>query len=659
MAGLHGAIVAYGQTGSGKTYTMLGDPQSELKGLIPRALERLFQSLSKEENCSYAVHFSYVQIYMELIQDLLSPENRVNMREDSTEGCSLVGLTWRAVHSLADCLQVLEAGNEARNTAFTSLNASSSRSHAVVLIRVEKLAGEHVLVSTLQLVDLAGSERLSTFNSPGIRLDESKAIGLSLLSLGNCIKSLSDRRSKHVSYRDSVLTRLLSHALSGNACISFILTISPSTAHSAETLQTLSFGFSALKVQTHPTVSKRIDYKSLCSKLHTELEQSKNRYTALAAANGKLEMLLKQVKSALYTQQREDFEDQIAEKVTRSLKDQYEAKLREKDSAYTKLLVDFNQFISTKDLEMQKIKREKVGLYETLQKIQQEKGGNCSISMCSHATELFALTEELELIKLQKNTQKETISELESNLEACKNEILALKRQLEEGEKAAKPLDETGKVTELSRKVELFEANSTSLSSKLFDLESAYNEKCEETELLRAELMRRNAQKGTFDGKTHRKELEAEIQYRKKLELQVTQLQWEITRLEKGDRTHVKLVKALLAHVKDLATYSVLEAALHRIFKQNGENSLDNVRVFADDFHIAMNKEAKGLVNSLKEETASLRDQLKIATQLYESQRDQCSQLVKYNIDSAIAGSSRELCAGDNHYISRGFRALQ
>jgi kinesin family protein 5 len=639
---------------------MLGDPQNELKGLIPRAIESLFQSLSREENCSYAVHFAYVQIYMELIQDLLNPENRVKIREDSTEGCSLVGLTWRAVHSLADCLQVLEAGNQARNTAFTSLNASSSRSHAVVFVRVEKLAGEHVLVSTLQLVDLAGSERLSTFNSPGIRLDESKAIGLSLLSLGNCIKSLSDKRSKHVSYRDSVLTRLLSHALSGNACISFILTISPSAAHSAETLQTLSFGFSALKVETHPTVSKRIDYKSLCSKLQTELEQSKNRYTALAAANGKLEMLLKQVKSALYTQQREDFEDQIAEKVTRSLKDQYEVKLREKDNAYTKLLVDFNQFISTKDLEMEKIKREKAGLYETLQKIQQEKGGNCTISMCSHATELFALTEELELIKSQKNTQKETILELETNLESCKNEILALKKQLEDGEKSIKPHDETGKMAELSRKVELFEANSTSLSSQLFDLESAYNEKCEETELLRAELMRRNAQKGTSDSKIQRKELESEIQYRKKLELQVTQLRWEITRLEKGDRTHVKLVKALLAHIKDLATYSVLEAALHRIFKQNGENSLDNVRVFADDFHIAMNKEAKGMVNSLKEEAASLKDQLKIATQLYESQRDQCSQLVKYSIDRSIAGNSGELrtAARDNH-VSRGFRALQ
>ena len=38
-------IFAYGQTGSGKTYTMMGRPDApELKGLIPRSLEQIFQA---------------------------------------------------------------------------------------------------------------------------------------------------------------------------------------------------------------------------------------------------------------------------------------------------------------------------------------------------------------------------------------------------------------------------------------------------------------------------------------------------------------------------------------------------------------------------------------------------------------------------------------
>ena len=598
-----------------------------MQGLIPRALEDLFNSLNRAANSSFAVHLAYVQVYMELLQDLLTPESRVKLREESTEGCNLVGLTWRAVHSLGDCLQVLETGKHLRSTAFTSLNASSSRSHAAVLVRVERFAGEQVLVSTLQLMDLAGSERLSTLTSPGTRLDESKAISLSLLSLGNCIKSLADKRTKHVSYRDSVLTRLLSTALSGNASVSFVLTISPCAVSSAETLQTLAFGCCALKVQTRPTLSKRVDFKSLCLKLQAELEQSRNRYTALAAANGKLEALLKQLKTALNLQQSEDFEEKIAEKVSRSLKDHYEEKLREKDAVYTKLLVDFNQFIAAKDREIDKIKREKTELCETLRKIQQEKGGICTISLCSHETELFALTEELEISKSQQNSQKEAISELETKEEAYKMEISGLKRQLEAGGKTTKLVNESekgAKSRNLEREVELLAANSTSLAAKLFDLETVYNEKCEETELLRAELMRRNGQKP----KSQLNELEAEVQARKRLELQVTELQWEVTRLEKGDRTHMKLAKALLAPVKDLASSSQLEAALHRIFKQAGENTFENVRTFADEFYVAMHREVKGQVSSLKDEVASLKDQLKIATQLYESQRDQCDQLV-------------------------------
>jgi len=38
-------IFAYGQTGSGKTYTMMGRPDApDLKGLIPRSLEQIFQT---------------------------------------------------------------------------------------------------------------------------------------------------------------------------------------------------------------------------------------------------------------------------------------------------------------------------------------------------------------------------------------------------------------------------------------------------------------------------------------------------------------------------------------------------------------------------------------------------------------------------------------
>ena len=63
--------------------------------------------------------------------------------------------------------------------------------------------------STLFMVDLAGSERVKKSQASGLRLDEAKAISLSLSALGNVIAALTDKNVKYVPFRDSKLTRLL------------------------------------------------------------------------------------------------------------------------------------------------------------------------------------------------------------------------------------------------------------------------------------------------------------------------------------------------------------------------------------------------------------------------------------------------------------------
>jgi Kinesin motor domain len=61
--------------------------------------------------------------------------------------------------------------------------------------------------SSLTLVDLAGSERSNRIGTSQYqRLEELKAINLSLSALGNCVSALAQQR-KHVPYRDSKLTR--------------------------------------------------------------------------------------------------------------------------------------------------------------------------------------------------------------------------------------------------------------------------------------------------------------------------------------------------------------------------------------------------------------------------------------------------------------------
>jgi hypothetical protein len=63
-------MLAYGITGAGKTYTLEGLPANP--GVLPRALEHLFELLQLHENAdNLAVAVSYYEIYNEHIYDLL------------------------------------------------------------------------------------------------------------------------------------------------------------------------------------------------------------------------------------------------------------------------------------------------------------------------------------------------------------------------------------------------------------------------------------------------------------------------------------------------------------------------------------------------------------------------------------------------------------
>jgi kinesin family protein 5 len=170
---------------------------------------------------------SYVQIYCERIFDLLDPEvNSSNLliREDPERGVFIEGAACFPVTNVQECLKALEHGNTNRAVASTTMNAHSSRSHAVIILRIERKhyptaadetmnninkaeameAPQLLKISHLYLVDLAGSERVKKTNVYGRHVEELKAINLSLSALGNCISALS-KQQKHIPYRDSKL----------------------------------------------------------------------------------------------------------------------------------------------------------------------------------------------------------------------------------------------------------------------------------------------------------------------------------------------------------------------------------------------------------------------------------------------------------------------
>ncbi|GMH31287.1 hypothetical protein Nepgr_033130 [Nepenthes gracilis] len=294
LDGYNGTVMAYGQTGTGKTYTLghLGELDNSECGIMVRSMEDILANLSPETDF---VSVSYIQIYMETIQDLLTPSNdNIPIMEDPKTGeVSLPGATVVEIRDQQSFLELLRLGEAHRFAANTKLNTESSRSHAILMVQVKRsvMGGEassseedshsHLVQSCdpplvrkgkLVVVDLAGSERVQKSGSEGQALEEAKCINLSLSALGKCINALAEN-SPHVPVRDSKLTRLLKDSFGGTARTSLIVTIGPSPRHRGETASTILFGQRAMKVENMLKIKEEFDYKSLSRRLEVQLDK--------------------------------------------------------------------------------------------------------------------------------------------------------------------------------------------------------------------------------------------------------------------------------------------------------------------------------------------------------------------------------------------------
>ena len=286
---------------------MVGDYNNlETNGIIPRTFDYIFNKINSMNNSQnndekFNIYLSFVQIYLESIQDLLDPKYKtIKIRESSNGNIFLEGIQWYKVENKEECSKLFHSGEKYRITECTKLNEHSSRSHAILILRIEhstkvensekiniknlenQTTNRIIKCANLYLVDLAGSERIKKSRASEIRLEEAKKINLSLLALGNVISSLADPKiNYHVCYRDSKLTRLLQESIGGNANTSLIVTVSPSSYNRDETLSSLFFGSRAMKVQNKPIMNKFVDFQSLCIKLQEELDKANDDYAKL------------------------------------------------------------------------------------------------------------------------------------------------------------------------------------------------------------------------------------------------------------------------------------------------------------------------------------------------------------------------------------------
>jgi len=256
--GYNTTIFAYGQTGSGKTHTMMGQPQTAHRGIIPRLAEAIFEGIEDSEvGLEFTVKLSYVEIYNEKIRDLLCPsKDNLRIREGS-RGVWIEDVTESYVGDNHQVLDIMTQGQNNRAIAATNMNMESSRSHSVFILTVGQRNTKTGAKkgSKLILVDLAGSEKVAKTGAAGSVLKEAQHINRSLSALGNVINALTSG-GKHVPYRDSKLTRLLSDSLGGNSKTCLIITGSPSSDNADETLSTLRFGTRAKSIKNKPIVNQ-------------------------------------------------------------------------------------------------------------------------------------------------------------------------------------------------------------------------------------------------------------------------------------------------------------------------------------------------------------------------------------------------------------------
>ena len=226
------------------------------RGVIPRLLSGIYRrgrKVTKDSGgeTSVSVALSYYEIYNDKVFDLFeAPEKRslagLPLREKDGKTI-VVGLSEHACNDLKDFERLYIEANNNRSTAGTKLNAQSSRSHAILMVKVTQMTDSETLTSTASAIDLAGSEDNRRTDNGKERMVESASINKSLFVLSQCIDAIG-RGDKRIPYRESKMTRILSLGQNNGITI-MILNLAPLRSYHLDTLSSLNVSSRAKRIE--------------------------------------------------------------------------------------------------------------------------------------------------------------------------------------------------------------------------------------------------------------------------------------------------------------------------------------------------------------------------------------------------------------------------
>lgn len=305
------ALVCFGQSQSGKSTLLLGRKSSktdktisqsqngssanasisldssfsdEKDGLIARLAHDIFDRMRESPSTiEFSVKLSYIEIYLEMIRDLLVPSKRyLKILEDDeideeydlkrSPTPKIEGLSHISCIDAKDMINLVNRANAFRLVRDEKNQTDLGRSHSILMIDItqKNIVNDEITKSTFMIADTGGNEvdgskdkARSLLTTPHSLQLETALAGKSHSALKTVVKSLESSASTDygisripkTQFLESKLTIMLAEALGGNSHCSFILAASPASLNVTHTLNTLRFGKRLLSITNYPTIN--------------------------------------------------------------------------------------------------------------------------------------------------------------------------------------------------------------------------------------------------------------------------------------------------------------------------------------------------------------------------------------------------------------------
>ena len=184
MDGMNGMVMTIGAFPDGRRELMDGDSRGGMLGLVARSIDGVFSQLEREAETAgggrsggysggggayqYFVFLSYVELYNEVLVDLLDSSNReLDIGLDESRGVMVRGATNARVKSASDAMELFQRGMANHTNAMTDYGNSAADAHSILQIDITQVRGgmdskaRSTKTSRLILADIAGTSKLA------------------------------------------------------------------------------------------------------------------------------------------------------------------------------------------------------------------------------------------------------------------------------------------------------------------------------------------------------------------------------------------------------------------------------------------------------------------------------------------------------------------